>query len=252
MIDFNKSIATHLLSGFVVLVLMGLWVEAAVAAKYIPQLVKASINTKERKVFDGIVNRLQKDFEQSINIISSNPPPYPDPYVEIRVAKGLENTMVQTLNKIPLVKAERIKKTKRRLPKETDNQDYLFSTKVDNKTGFENISQFLTVNYQKKCGDCVQAYPLFPHYKKFSIAYLNREIVPDKDLVETLEVIFVLTDENEMTFTTLIRGRYANAFWKGKKLIPPGAFQDMADEYPEQLKAYTNEFEKKLKAYLKP
>ena len=245
---FNKSIAT-LLSGFVVL--MCLWVEGAVA-EYIPQLITASVNTNDRSVFDKLVKKLRKDFGHSIKIIKSEPPPYRFPYLDIRVAdKGLENSVIRILKKHPLVGAKRIKKTDARLPTTTDNQTYIFSTKVDNKTLFENISQFLTATYQKKCGDCVQAYPFFPYYKKFSITYLNREIVPDKDLVEALEVTFLVTDENEMTFVTLLRGQYADAFWKGKKVIPPGAFQDMADEYPEQLKAYTNEFEEKLKAYLK-
>jgi len=55
---FNKFIATHLLSGFVVL--MGLWVEAAVADNYIPRLLRVSVNTKVKNANNGIDAFLKK------------------------------------------------------------------------------------------------------------------------------------------------------------------------------------------------
>ncbi len=57
---FNKSIATHLLSGFVVFSLMGLWIEHAVADDFIPKLLYVGVNTKVKNANNRIAQFLKK------------------------------------------------------------------------------------------------------------------------------------------------------------------------------------------------
>jgi hypothetical protein len=67
--------------------------------------------------------------------------------------------------------------------------------------------------------------------------------------VEALEIRVVMVDEEKMAFGVVVSGKYASAYWKDKKVVPPGAFQDMATQYPQQLKVYTDNIKGKLKAY---
>ena len=260
MVHFRKAIPAQILGGIVVFVLIFVGLENAVATNYIPQLLDVEVNTKKLQAlkfqalklqaFNGLVTKIQKNYGDAIQILERHPPPYRFPYLRVRVEQGMESVWISKLKQVdPIIgEVKRVENSKTRLPTGT----HQFLVKAGNKTAFENIDKFVIATFKEKCGyevDCILPHPAFPRYKKFSIAYLNKEIIPDQDLVEVLEITFVSVDEDGMDFTTIVNGKYASADWKGKKLIPPGAFQDMAVQYFEQLKAYTDEVKKKLKAY---
>jgi hypothetical protein len=263
----------HILSGIMMFVLMGYVPSAIAKTNYIPGLLRVSVNTKVKNANQRIDKFLrkygkrvqilyckQKNSKKSIPCGSKSKK---SPYRNIRVRKGTEKAWIQTLRKSRLIRdVKRRKRAKNRLPGDTDSSAQkvvadpcsqkvvpFFSLKEGGNVLFGKAEQFVKNTYQAKCGDCVKSDEPSENAKAFSIASLNKEVLKKQDLVESLTLTFLLTEDKELT--TIVSGQYAPTQWKEKPLVPEIEFQEMRCQYDTQLKAYADELQGKLQQSLK-
>ncbi len=259
---FNKSIATHLLSGFVVFSLMGLWIEHAVADDFIPKLLYVGVNTKVKNA-NNRIDQFLKKYGKRITVFQCKENPCGKknkrPFRKIRVKSGTENGWIKILRKSPLVKyVIRPKDTNDRLPGDGSVVEVddpcakqalpFISLKYGSEVPFESLENLVKKIYQGKCDNCVQLDESSSLAKKFSIVDLNKEVIKEENFVENLALTFLMTDEEIPELSIVVSGEYAPV--PEKKGVPPTHFQEMRCQYHEQLNAYADKFQGKLQGYL--